>query len=151
MTVFHSERRTTDSNIQRKKHFSQMDGSELQSCANLLRNCLKRNRLNMSRHAKNKLKTSVNFGALVGMVFKSTDLNYIIEYNETTRNGHTSHRVLIKHPQVTKVEGSPSYTFLVIDVDSGRIITAYYNKTTDKHSTLDMSYYSQDLRVKGAR
>ncbi len=145
--TFNSKRRTTNGNIQQKKHFTQMDNKEVETCANLLRNCLRNNRLNMSEHAQSKLKAPINFKALVGMIFKAPDLNYIIEYNETTRYENTSHRVLVRHPQVTKVDGFLSYTYIVIDVNNGRIITTYYNKVTDHHDTLNMSYYTQDLKI----
>ena len=145
--IFNSKRRTTSNRIQVKKHFSQMDNTELKNCATLLRNCLRQNRLETSEHAQDKLQAHLNINALVGMIFKEQNLDYVIEYNETTRHNHTSHRVLVRHPKKQVVGNYLSNLFLVIDVDNGRIVTAYYNKVTDNHKSIDFSYYNKNLQI----
>lgn len=146
--IYNSKRRTTSQKVQQKKLYSQMDNNEFKECANLLRNCLRQHRrLQMSKHAQEKLATPLNFRALFGMIFKEDNLDYIIEYNETTRNNNMKRRILVRHPQKVKVEGYMAYLLIVIEIDTGRIITAFYNKVTDTHKTIDMSYYNADLKI----
>ena len=146
--IFHSKRRTTCNTIQRKKHYKQMSIKEKQTCIKLLQDTVKKHKqLKVSEHTEEKLETSINFKALIGMIFGTNNLQYIIEYNQTTKYGRVERRILVRHPQKVKVDGYLSYMYIVIGVDTGRIVTAYYNKVTDVHKTLDLSYYDKNLKI----
>lgn len=147
--AFYSERRTTCKNRQRKKHRNQMTTLELIRCKNLLKYSLLINdRFELTRHFKEKRREHVDLGILKGMILNdSFPLDNIIEYNETVCHGNTYKRVLIRHPEIVTIDREVCYQYCVIEIQTGKIITVYYNKTHDSHKTLDLSYYDESLKI----
>lgn len=85
------------------------------------------------------------------------EYNYIIEYNETTDTyGKIDRRVLVRSSRVYKVDfhkidgsvikGNANLCF-VISIDTGDIITTYYNFINDEHKTIDMRRYDKTLKI----
>ena len=102
----------------------------------------------LTKHTKDKLKTFLNLGKLKGMIYSdSFNLDNIIEYNETVLGENTYKRVLVRHPEIVTVENQVCYQYCVIEIQTGKIITVYYNKTHDSHKTLDLSYYDESLKI----
>ena len=147
--TFYSERRTTCKSRQKKKHINQMTTLELLHCRNLLQYSLMINdKFILTKHTKDKLKTFLNLGKLKGMIYSdSFNLDNIIEYNETVLGENTYKRVLVRHPEIVTVENQVCYQYCVIEIQTGKIITVYYNKIHDSHKTLDLSYYDENLKI----
>lgn len=146
--IFNSERRTACKSIQSKKHYTQMNTQEKEKCINLIRMSHQMNDyFRLSSHAEGKLVTYLNFNNLLGMLYSEDSIDYVIEYNETIKFGNTYKRVLLRHPNKVKVNGVLSYLYLVIEAQTGIVVTAYYNRVTDTHKTLDLDYYQEDLKI----
>lgn len=138
---------------QRKKHVSQMSKDEL---------TFLNHRLDEIRYVKKSyhLLDRKDTGKIPERIFKDILRNpsrrTIVEYNETTRNGRVSKRILVRDARPYRIrfyqshdieaEGYANLCF-VIDYETGRIITAYYNYDKDDHITLDMSRYDETLEV----
>ncbi|BBI90216.1 hypothetical protein MRS_099 [Staphylococcus phage MR003] len=148
MKTFYSGRRTTSKNRQVKKHYKQMTNQEITVCRNLLKEAYnKNNYFKLTNHFKGKCKKPVNFKAFVHYIHnKNLD---IIEYNETLYNNKIHRRVVVRHPYVVKVDNKLSYQYLVIEVETGEVVTMYYNRVTDNHKTLNLdAYYDKNLKIK---
>ena len=142
-----SERRTTCNSIQKKKHFTQMTEEEKTKCIDLLKYSLLINdKFIISNHAQQKLVQGIDFRMLLGAIHNNAT-DQVIEYNETVRFDNTEKRVLIRHPKIYLINGRHNYLYLVINIQTGRIVTAYYNLAVDTHKTLDLSYYEKDLKI----
>lgn len=85
------------------------------------------------------------------------EYNYIIEYNETiNQNGKVDRRVLMRSSTIYNVDfkrvdgsivkGNANLCF-VISIDTGRIITTYYNYIRDNHETIDYRRYDKNLKI----
>lgn len=147
--LFYSDRRTTSKTRQKKKHRNQMTSMELIHCTHLLKYSLLINdKFELTSHFKEKRRAHVNLGILKGMVLNdSFPLDNIVEYNETICHGNTYKRVLIRHPEIITIDREVCYQYLVMEIQTGKIVTMYYNSIYDNHSSLDLSYYDETLEV----
>lgn len=151
MTTFWSKRRTTDSNRQVKKHYTQMSTYERKKCVELLQESIKENRIiSFTRHGAKKVegKPVTNISKLIGFIFKNRfAYENIIEYNNTEYYGELKRRIVVKHPNVVTVDGKPSYQFLTIELEAAEVITVWYNSIDDIHKTLNLDYYEAGLKI----
>lgn len=136
---------------QRKKHISQMTDAEIKFLNEKLD---KIGFIKKSYHLQNRKDT----GTVPIQVFKKILSNplrrNIVEYNETTKHGLLSKRILVRDSRAVPVEFYQSHDIktygeavlcFVIDYETGIIITAYYNFLNDEHITLDMDRYDETL------
>lgn len=73
------------------------------------------------------------------------DIENIIEYN--TGRGH-ERRVVVKDLTPIKCDnGKVVVAKYSIDLDTGVIVTVWVNLINDKHKTIDMSYYNENLKI----
>lgn len=135
---------------QRKKHVKQMTRKEQWYLREQIKN------LPNIRFTQHALNNGVN---VTMKQIKNTikEYNYIIEYNETTDTyGKIDRRVLVRSSRVYKVDfhkidgsvikGNANLCF-VISIDTGDIITTYYNFINDEHKTIDMRRYDKTLKI----
>ena len=135
---------------QRKKHVKQMTRKEQWYLREQIKNL---SNIKFTKHALNN-----NVDVTIEQI-KNTikEYNYIIEYNETTDTyGKINRRVLVRSSRVYKVDfhkiddsvikGNANLCF-VISIDTGDIITAYYNFINDEHKTIDMRRYDKTLKI----
>lgn len=117
-----------------KKHVAQMTKKEK---IFLLNKILSLKSVYFSSHC---LKKSKERGIQEWMIKKVIASGNLIEYH---RKDKFSHRVLIRGKQNFKGNN----LCVVIDIFKKEVVTAYYNKCDDNHSTLDKSQYYQDLDI----
>ena len=135
---------------QRKKHVKQMTRKEQWYLREQIKNLPN---IKFTKHALNN-----NVDVTIEQI-KNTikEYNYIIEYNETTDTyGKIDRRVLVRSSRVYKVDfhkidgsvikGNANLCF-VISIDTGDIITTYYNFINDEHKTIDMRRYDKTLKI----
>lgn len=135
---------------QRKKHVKQMTRKEQWYLREQIKNLPN---IKFTKHALNN-----NVDVTIEQI-KNTikEYNYIIEYNETTDTyGKIDRRVLVRSSRVYKVDfhktdgsvikGNANLCF-VISIDTGYIITIYYNFINDEHKTIDMRRYDKTLKI----
>lgn len=135
---------------QRKKHVKQMTRKEQWYLREQIKNLPN---IKFTKHALNN-----NVDITIEQI-KNTikEYNYIIEYNETTdAYGKINRRVLVRSSHIYKVDfhkidgsvikGNANLCF-VISIDTGYIVTTYYNFINDKHETIDMRRYDKTLKI----
>lgn len=135
---------------QRKKHVKQMTRKEQWYLREQIKN------LPNIRFTQHALNNGVN---VTMKQIKNTikEYNYIIEYNETTNiYGKIDRRVLVRSSHIYKVDfhkidgsiikGNANLCF-VISIDTGDIITTYYNFINDEHKTIDVRRYDKTLKI----
>lgn len=136
---------------QRKKHVSQMSKEEIAFLDKKLR---KIRRIVKSRHLLNRRDTGRVPIRVFKEILRDPSRRNIIEYNETTKHGLVSKRILVRDSKTVKTrfyqshtieaEGDASLCF-VIDYETGVIVTAYYNYANDDHETLNPYRYDATL------
>lgn len=133
-----------------KKHIKQMNKFELRYLRNKVENLPN---IYFTNHALTngvdvtieQIKNAIN------------GYNFIIEYNETiNQNGKVDRRVLMRSSTIYNVDfhktdgsvikGNANLCF-VISIDTGYIITTYYNFINDEHKTIDMRRYDKTLKI----
>lgn len=134
---------------QQKKHFSQFSEVELDFLKNSLRN-IDLNSITASRHLKSKnIKFDIEdiFDTL-----QSANLDeMIIEYNQTPKKDILDKRVLVRSAKAydvyidNKIE--KCNLCFVISILTCEIITAYYNRAEDNHTSIDMRRYNCNLKI----
>lgn len=135
-----------------KKHYTQMTAQEtnfLQAKIQCIKSCLR-----ISSHLKDKAN-----GITDGSIYKVLNSgNFeIIEYNEAQKIDITDHRILIRDNQSYLTD---FYNFMegvtrkelcnicaVISLDTGLIVTAYFNRRNDNHRTIDQNRYNRNLQI----
>lgn len=135
---------------QRKKHGKQITRKEQWYLREQIKN------LPNIKFTKHALNNGVN---VTMKQIKNTikEYNYIIEYNETTNiYGKIDRRVLVRSSHIYKVDfykidgsiikGNANLCF-VISIDTGDIITTYYNFINDEHETIDVRRYDKTLKI----
>ena len=135
---------------QRKKHVKQMTRKEQWYLREQIKNLPN---IKFTKHALNN-----NVDVTIEQI-KNTikEYNYIVEYNETTDTyGKIDRRVFVRSSRVYKVnfhkidgsviKGNANLCF-VISIDTGNIITTYYNFINDEHKTIDMRRYDKTLKI----
>jgi hypothetical protein len=142
-------------NGQQKKHVTQMTREEIsylvQKCKNI-----PLQKVTISKHL---LQKGISFKkADILTTLQTSNLNsLIIEYNETPKsNGSTDKRVLIRSNISKDVEfetkngkkfTSPAQMCFVISLKTYEVITVYWNKSNDGHTTMDWSRYQKHLKI----
>lgn len=135
---------------QRKKHVKQMTRKEQWYLREQIKNLPN---IKFTKHALNN-DVDVTIEQIKNTI---KEYNYIIEYNETTDTyGEIDRRVLVRSSRVYKVDfhkidgsvikGNANLCF-VISIDTGNIITTYYNFINDEHKTIDMRRYDKTLKI----
>ena len=135
---------------QRKKHVKQMTRKEQWYLREQIKNLPN---IKFTKHALNN-DVDVTIEQIKNTI---KEYNYIIEYNETTDTyGKIDRRVLVRSSRVYKVDfhkidgsvikGNANLCF-VISIDTGNIITTYYNFINDEHKTIDMRRYDKTLKI----
>lgn len=133
-----------------KKHIKQMNKFELRYLRNKVENLPN---IRFTKHALNN-DVDVTIEQIKNTI---KEYNYIVEYNETTDTyGKIDRRVLVRSSRVYKVDfhkidgsvikGNANLCF-VISIDTGNIITTYYNFINDEHKTIDMRRYDKTLKI----
>lgn len=145
----HGQVRVTDG--QRKKHVSQMSDYELQR---LCRKIKPVKRISASRHLKQKVENNeVSFTyKMVWDVINNIHKTHIIEYNRTSFKGVQESRVLLRTQKSFPVEiggkGEVRCNLcFVLSLDSGRLITAYWNEVSDNHKSINTDRYDETLVI----
>lgn len=104
-------------------------------------------------YLSNHLKTKIRSGELTideELINQTIASFAIIEYNQTPRRGHTERRVLlrdytlVKSIRITKTRTVLANLCFVINIDTGCIVTAYWNDANDNHNNINMSRYERN-------
>lgn len=135
-----------------KKHVLQMSNKEKDYLATTLDNVS--NKVRKTYHSNNRIDTDTIGEDIYTIILKKKNFD-IVEYNLT----RGSRRVLIRDKYVLKnktfhkggkdgrvVKGDVNLCF-VIDIDSGEIVTSYYNFARDNHPTIDEERYDKTLFI----
>lgn len=138
-------------NGQQKKHISQMDELEVST---ILRRVKRIPNLFLSDHAVRKIKQDglkFSYDQIVDLLLNVSEEN-IIEYNRTTRYGKEEQRVLLRstvsYPVDIKGVGVVDCNICyVLSLNTGSIVTAYWNQDSDAHETIIWSRYDATLEV----
>lgn len=141
---------------QTKKHVTQMNAGELVYLSKKIFE-IKDDIKIKTDHLKNRVDVGdLPLWTFIKVIEEGKLPNKIIEYNETKRDGHVDHRVVIRD---TKEEtryyhtGKEHLTYgqcnlcFVLSLDTGNIVTAYYNGVNDSHYTLDAKRYNENLKI----
>jgi hypothetical protein len=137
-------------NNQVKKHVEQMIPKEINYLSKKLKK-LKGKELIFSGHLKKK---NISFDKkYIEEIINSEKIEeMIIEYNVTYRNGMSDHRVVLRDKRKKKVKiNNKELCFanlcIVLSLDRNNIITAYWNKADDNHSSINWNRYNPYLAV----
>lgn len=148
--LFYSEKRTEQVTATDRKHFTQMTQEEKEHCTRLLQGSLiVRESFVFSTHAKEKIGQVINMPKLYASI-ADTDLfkGFILEYSTKFYQGVPSYKtLLIEYPELVEHKGYLCRLCLVIDVQLGKVVTAFYNKHDDNHAELDTSIYNSELKI----
>lgn len=132
-----------------KKHVSQMTKDEVNFLVNRLRD-LDISKLQISYHLQQKF-IDKDENLLVNSLLREDLADLVVEYNETEQKYGTDRRVLIRLPEEILVDLGYFSRYcnlcIVYSFVKNKVITAYYNKVGDNHSTIDMSRYDKNLKI----
>ena len=152
--TIYSNRRTTANQV--RKHVSQMKPSELTCLAQWTKE-KPLDQLRISYHLQNKSDVSIDFDDVKELLSQDNLENYIIEFNKRYDNeGNFTPRVLFRDKKEKNVEFEDRYgkkfnalgnLCFVVDLSVWMVITAYWNKSSDQHRTIDYSYYDSSLEI----
>ena len=131
---------------QKKKHFSMFTSEEKIYLSQKIDIAKKYTILSEHHEAKNNGITLTDINKIL------TSGKYsIVEYNETTKNNITDYRILIRSTEdfYTKFYDTKlNYSYncecnlcFVISIKTGKIITSYFNKSNDIHTTINFLRY----------
>lgn len=144
--------------MQEKKHVNQMSFMEQNVILGEIElSILKFSSIKFSRHVEEKVsRGDVDFSkSRLINTLKKGEFN-IIEFNKTVSNRGVDKRVLLRSSFSEKVSyfdkkgntfTSASNLCFVYSLVKGEVVTAYWNKVTDKHDSLDLRRYSDSLDV----
>lgn len=133
-----------------KKHRVQMTDKEINYLSRQLCNIKK------VRFCQHALCKAMYFdkSEIVHYILTNKDFTAdIVEYNATLLKGDKwQKRVLLRLPQehtvmVNNRAVKKCSLCVVIEYQRGAIVTAYYNNTDDKHTTLDLDRYCASLKI----
>lgn len=137
--------------MQFKKHASQMSKSDIDTLTKRVQSIPD---LFLSNHVVRKVKDDNLCFQPIAIVeaLKQVNGESIIEYNVVpSPTGQMDHRVLVRTQRefVTTVDGQDVACNLcfVLSLDTGRIVTVYWNEAKDAHSNVDMARYTRGLKV----
>lgn len=136
---------------QRKKHVSMMSKAELNYLSNRVR--ILSNKWELTSHfLKNNRVVKDEF---IHALLKDASKDLIVEYNEKTTKYGVNKRVLLRSsfavPVLLEIKGIQDFVFanlcVVVDIKTGDVVTAYWNRVSDNHQTIQLSRYDETLRV----
>lgn len=135
---------------QRKKHVSMMSDEEIEYLVKRVkRQC------HSWSESEHLTSSGRHFHKKYIQDILSSDISKcLIEYNERFSKTF-SRRVLLRSsyatPALLDFDGHRSWFFanlcIVIDIDTGRIVTAYWNKVSDSHGSINFSRYDETLQI----
>ena len=138
--VFSKKRTQKDRN---RKLYTQMNKLEL----NYLKEQLNKiNSFETTFHADDKFYELDLNTYYIKKLLGKFEVDNIIEYN-TGRGGAERRVVVVDHTPITCDNGEVVNASYSIDLDTGFIVTVWVNLITDKHETVDMSYYNENLKI----
>lgn len=137
---------------QMKKHVSQMNQKEVKAIRNHISTMVKDNpyQFKPDEHLIIQIKKGkVVFEATAVVEILKGHYN-LIEYNYKPHTGER--RCLLRGTKSKVIEENgrkvPSNLCLVVDVDSGKLVTAWWNAVNDNHRNVNMNRYDETLEVK---
>lgn len=153
-TIFSSRRTTKE---QDKKHRSMMTEEELTYLSDWAKKRPVKD-LIISSHFLGKGSVTVNPWHIKWVMEKDNLSELIIEFNKRySKYGDSfTQRILIRddEEEIVTLEDrfgrkfeSRAHLCFVVDLTTWTLITAYWNKSSDDHRTMDWSYYNKDLQI----
>lgn len=145
--------KVTTNHRQVKKHYIQMTNDEKIIVKGIAKEYLGNGKLTISEHLQRKMCNGV-----VNVQNKSINLfrekmNFdVIEFSKLPTEFRTNYRVLIRARYNEDVLCGNGVTekcnlCLVLDLTSDTIVTAYWNKISDNHSTVNMNKYNKNIDI----
>lgn len=145
----------TDDQI--KKHVCQMSNEEIMYLSKKVFEIKSKINADNNLHLKKRIDVSeINIERYISIIEGGLLPYKIIEYNETLRDNVLDHRVVIRDKKKeyrTYHKGKTIETTgwcnlcFVLSIDTGKIITAYYNDANDSHTSLDLRRYDKKLEI----
>ena len=129
---------------QKKWHVSQISKATLNAITFHFHQTIQTKGWKLSWHLKKKANLTFS-PEIIQRVLSTGD---IIEYNETPQKYRKSRRILLRNSHdtykvSTNVGVTESNLCIVVDIDSGDVITAYWNAANDNHKSINMRRYER--------
>ena len=128
--------------VEKRKHYSQMNTSEIKSLYAKLLSVTTKN-WRMSYHAEERL-VQKRIDASRSRIVDVINHCEIIEYKTVDNGRYTCERVIVRD---TKKKKKNYNLNVVFDVTRGVVISVWLNHIKDRHSTLDMLIYDRELQI----
>ena len=133
---------STGLKVEKRKHYSQMNTSEIKSLYAKLLSVTTKN-WRMSYHAEERL-VQKRIDASRSRIVDVINHCEIIEYKTVDNGRYTCERVIVRDTNLI----NKNYNLnVVFDVTRGVVISAWLNHIKDRHSTLDMLIYDRELQI----
>ena len=128
--------------VEKRKHYSQMNTSEIKSLYAKLLSVTTKN-WRMSYHAEERL-VQKRIDASRSRIVDVINHCEIIEYKTVDNGRYTYERVIVRDTTLI----NKNYNLnVVFDVTRGVVISVWLNHVKDRHSTLDMLIYDRELQI----
>ena len=128
--------------VEKRKHYSQMNTSEIKSLYAKLLSVTTKN-WRMSYHAEERL-VQKRIDASRSRIVDVINHCEIIEYKTVDNGRYTCERVIVRDNTLI----NKNYNLnVVFDVTRGVVISVWLNHVKDRHSTLDMLIYDRELQI----
>ena len=128
--------------VEKRKHYSQMNTSEIKSLYAKLLSVTTKN-WRMSCHAEERL-VQKRIDASRSRIVDVINHCEIIEYKTVDNGRYTCERVIVRDNTLI----NKNYNLnVVFDVTRGVVISVWLNHAKDRHSTLDMLIYDRELQI----
>lgn len=128
--------------VEKRKHYSQMNTSEIKSLYAKLLSVTTKN-WRMSYHAEERL-VQKRIDASRSRIVDVINHCEIIEYKTVDNGRYTCERVIVRDTNLI----NKNYNLnVVFDVTRGVVISVWLNHIKDRHSTLDMLIYDRELQI----
>lgn len=133
---------STGLKVEKRKHYSQMNTSEIKSLYAKLLSVTTKN-WRMSYHAEERL-VQKRIDASRSRIVDVINHCEIIEYKTVDNGRYTCERVIVRDTNLI----NKNYNLnVVFDVTRGVVISVWLNHIKDRHSTLDMLIYDRELQI----
>lgn len=125
-----------------KKHISQMTDSEIETLSKAISRLLINVRgLRFGKHAVKRIIDRQIDGSRIFEAMKEYE---IIEYNQKDfGEGTMDNRVLLRGRKLI----DNSNFCVVLSLSTRKVITVYLNNAKDRHNTLNINNYNEDLKI----
>lgn len=128
--------------VEKRKHYSQMNTSEIKSLYAKLLSVTTKN-WRMSDHAEERI-VQKRIDASRSRIVDVINHCEIIEYKTVDNGRYTCERIIVRDTTLT----NKNYNLnVVFDVTRGVVISVWLNHIKDRHSTLDMLIYDRELQI----